>query len=338
MTYYNTEKKDCQSFSENFTNALDDRSSSGRVRPWREKKEASEKLADIYQYVDMDKSERVRSCGDFLEFNLLSDGSQKLTSANFCRVRLCPMCQWRRSLKVYSQMTRIFSALDAEKYAVLCLTLTVKNCSGSDLSQTLDLLADAWFKLSHYKLFTRAVKGFYRATEVTHNFKDNTYHPHFHVLLIVDKRYFKDACYIPHAEWIALWRRALSVDYDPSLKVYKLYLKDGQDITKALCEVTKYTVKESDFISDDMNLNVETVALLDKAFNKRKFVTLGGILRELHKKLNLSDIEDDGDLVHVDDESQMTDESKAMITYVWHTGYKQYYAVSAAGHVKGSQK
>ena len=106
--------------------------------------------------------------------------------------------------------------------------------------------------------------------------------------------------------------------------MYKLYLKDGQDITKALCEVTNYTVKESDFISDDMNLNVETVALLDKAFNKRKFVTLGGILRELHKKLNLSDIEDDGDLVHVDDESQMTDESKAMITYVWHTGYKQY--------------
>lgn len=334
MSYYTTEKKDCQSFSENFTNALDDRSSSGRVRPWREKKEASEKLADIYQYVDMDKSERVRSCGDFLEFNLLPDGSQKLTSANFCRVRLCPMCQWRRSLKVYSQMTRIFSALDAEKYAVLCLTLTVKNCAGSELSLTLDLLAKAWNRLTMYKRFKNAVVGFYRATEVTHNMQAYTYHPHFHVLLIVDKRYFKDSCYIPHAEWVSMWRRALGVDYDPSLKVYKLYLKDGQDITKALCEVTKYTIKESDYIGDDMNLNVETVALLDKAFNKRKFVTLGGILKDLHKKLNLTDLEGDGDLIHIDDESQLSDDSKAMITYVWHTGYKQYYAASAHCHVK----
>lgn len=338
MTYYITKKSDCQYPIESFTTPLEDKSASGRVRPWSQKKEASMKLADIYQYIDLDKSERIRDCGDFLEFNLLSDGSKKLASANFCRVRLCPMCQWRRSLKVYSQMTRIFSALDAEKYAVLCLTLTVKNCAGSELSLTLDLLAEAWNRLTKYKRFAKAVKGFYRATEVTHNFHDGTYHPHFHVLLIVDKRYFKDACYIPHAEWIALWRRALCVDYDPSLKVYKLYLKSGQDITKALCEVTKYTVKESDFISDDINLNVETVALLDKAFNKRKFVTLGGILRELHKKLNLSDIEDDGDLVHVDDESKLDDTFKAMITYVWHTGYKQYLAASATGHVKSSQK
>lgn len=338
MTNYNTKKSDCQYPIESFTTPLEDKSASGRVRPWSQKKEASEKLADIYQYIDLDKSERVRNCGDFLEFNLLPDGSKKLASANFCRVRLCPMCQWRRSLKVYSQMSKIFPALDPEKYAVLCLTLTVRNCAGSELPHTLDLLADAWFKFSHYKRFKDAVRGFYRATEVTHNFRDDTFHPHFHTFLIVDKGYFKSRDYISQADFIALWRRALGVDYDPSLKVYKLYLKDGQDITKALCEVTKYTVKESDFISDDMNLNVETVALLDKAFNKRKFVTLGGILRELHKKLNLSDIEDDGDLVHVDDESQMTDESKAMITYVWHTGYKQYYAVSAAGHVKGSQK
>ena len=52
-------------------------------------------------------------------------------------------------------------------------------------------------------------------------------------------------------------------------------------------------------------------------------------MRELHKKLNLSDIEDDGDLIHVDDESKLDDASKAMITYVWHTGYKQYLATSA---------
>lgn len=335
MTYYNTKKSDCQYPNENLTAPLEDKSSSGRIRPWREKKEASEKLADIYQYIDMDKSERVRSCGEFLEFNVLPDGSQKLASANFCRVRLCPMCQWRRSLKVYSQMTRVFSALDATKYAVLCLTLTIRNCDGSQLAQTLDLLAKAWNRLTMYKRFKNAVVGFYRATEVTHNMQADTYHPHFHVLLIVDKRYFKDSCYIPHAEWVSMWRRALGVDYDPSLKVYKLYLKDGQDITKALCEVTKYTIKESDYIGDDMNLNVETVALLDKAFNKRKFVTLGGILKDLHKKLNLTDLEGDGDLIHVDDESQLSDESKAMITYVWHTGYKQYYAASAHCHVKG---
>lgn len=231
-------------------------------------------------------------------------------------------------------MTRVFNALDPEKYVVLCLTLTIRNCEGSELSQTLDKLAIAWNRLTMYKRFQKAVRGFYRATEVTHNYFANTYHPHYHVLLVVDKRYFKDSCYIPHAEWVALWRRALGVDYDPSLKVYKLYLKDGQDITKALCEVTKYTVKESDYISDDMSLNVETVALLDKAFNKRKFVTLGGVLKELHKKLNLTDLEGEADLVHVDDESKLDDTSKAIITYVWHSGYKQYYVIPADSKVE----
>lgn len=312
--------------SENLTDEiLSDESCSGRERPWKVKKEYNMKLADIYQYVDCDKSDRLKTCGDVLEFAVTPDGKKKLYRANFCRVRLCPMCQWRRSLKVYSQMTKVFAAL-GDKYAIVCLNLTVRNCSKSELSQELNHMTEAFNRLTKYKDFNKAVKGYYKATEITHNIEADTMHPHFHTLLVVNKSYFTDDAYISKDKWISLWKKALKVDYDPTVYVRKLYLKDGQDITKALCEVTKYTVKEADYITDDIEMDVSTVSVLDKALDKRHFITLGGILKEIHKKLNLTETEDDSDLVHVDEENQdITEERKDLIRFVWHSGYKQYY-------------
>lgn len=287
------------------------------------------KLADVYQYVDYDKAERLRECGNVLEFEMSESGSKRLRHANFCRVRLCPMCQWRRSIKVYGQMTKVIKALGTD-YAIVCLNLTVQNCRKEELSDQLDIMSQAFNRMSIYKDFKSAAIGYYRATEITHNldlkstFYD-TMHPHYHCLLVVRKSYFKDKSYISHDKWVSMWQKALKIDYTPTVYVRKLYLKADQDITQALCEVTKYTVKDSDVITGDFNLDVDTVAILDKALDKRKFVTLGGILKDLHKKLNLSDFEDDSDLVHVDDEAQPFEDLQARICYVWHSGYNQYY-------------
>ena len=46
----------------------------------------------------------------------------------------------------------ILRAMDG-KYAFVFLTLTVKNCTGTELSGTLDLLMDAWQRLSQRKQF-----------------------------------------------------------------------------------------------------------------------------------------------------------------------------------------
>ena len=83
--------------------------------------------------------------------------------------------------------------------------------------------------------------------------------------------------------------------------------------------------KAADFIiPDDWDLTVCTVKILDKAMDKRRFAAFGGDLKKIHHALNLGDPED-GDLVHIDDESKAEKEGNEIIFH-WYTGYRQYYA------------
>ena len=46
----------------------------------------------------MKKSENMESCGEYLIFAITGENVHKLRKARFCRIRLCPRCQWRKSL------------------------------------------------------------------------------------------------------------------------------------------------------------------------------------------------------------------------------------------------
>lgn len=61
------------------------------------------KLADIFKELQYKDSliERVATCGDTLRFIRREDGSLKLYQAYFCKNKLCPMCNWRRSMKYF---------------------------------------------------------------------------------------------------------------------------------------------------------------------------------------------------------------------------------------------
>ena len=142
---------------------LDDRSATGRVRPWREKKIANELLAIAYDSVNPDKAARLRGCGSYLSFAVQPDGEKRLVGMESCRVRLCPLCAWRRSLKVYANTMAILDYMDKHgEYAYIFLTLTMKNCASSDLSNALDSILSAWGRLRKREEFSQAVKGWYR--------------------------------------------------------------------------------------------------------------------------------------------------------------------------------
>ncbi|RMH95205.1 replication protein, partial [Stutzerimonas nitrititolerans] len=50
-------------------------------------------------------------------------------------------------------------------------------------------------------------KGYVRKLEITYNKERDDYHPHFHVLIAVNKSYFTDKrYYISQKEWLELWR------------------------------------------------------------------------------------------------------------------------------------
>lgn len=303
--------------NEKKSQVLADVSATGKKRDWALHKIHSGYISLAYEEVDPRKAERMKDCANWLSFIREDSGRLKLHDARFCRVRLCPICQWRRSLKTYAQMSQVLALAAAEGYQFLFLTLTVKNCSGSELSEELTRLLQGFNRLTKYKAVKAVVKGYYRGCEVTHNTLSDDFHPHLHVILAVKASYFNGRNYISQEAWTELWQRALQVDYKPIVDIRKC--KGG---FKAIAEACKYAVKPSDIINfDDWDMTVDTLRVLDKALENRRFIGLGGVLKDLHKSLHLDDMED-GDLVHVEGESER-EASYEEVIYFWN-GYSQY--------------
>lgn len=305
---------------------LHDVSSTGRERPWREHKVSAEYLALAYDSVDPHKAERIRGCATSLTFRVSSEG-MRLVNAWFCRVRLCPTCTWRKSLKVGAQMHKIMAqiATDGFKLRYVMLTLTMRNVDGDQLVGALDHLNDSFKRLYQRKRVSSIMKGWYKGIEITHNLEADTYHPHIHAILAVSPSYFGKE-YIKQDEWTSLWKEALRADYTPIVDIRTV----KGNTAAAVAEAAKYTMKPSDYIiPDDWDLTVDTVRLLDAVFNNRRFIAYGGIFKEIARQLELKDVEDDDDLVHIDGEDA-DGLSDAEITFVWYSGYRQYINASEA--------
>ena len=161
---------------------------------------------------------RVFRCGTFLDFSQgifetgEIDDTVRLKHANFCKDRLCPMCNWRRGLKIYGNVSQIMNVI-GDKYQFLFLTLTVPNCEAEELNSTIDTMNLAFYRMKRSKRFKSVVKGFHRVLEVTINQDNESYHPHFHVILAVEKNYLKSRDYITHSEWLQMWRDATKNQY-----------------------------------------------------------------------------------------------------------------------------
>jgi plasmid rolling circle replication initiator protein Rep len=244
---------------------------------------------------------------------------------NSCRVKLCPMCQWRRSLKTAANLSRVIEGMKTEKdYALIFLTLTVRNCDGVDLKRTLDEMQKGWDRFSRRAMVKRAVKGYFKGLEITHNINPlspsyDTYHPHFHCMLAVNTSYFKSKEYVKLSQWNFMWRKTMKLDYIPVVDVRRIKDNTGG----AVAEVAKYSVKEGDYlIMEDWDLTVETVKVLDVALDNRRMISYGGKMSEWHKKLNLDD-EEDGDLVNVGEEEE-TVAGEKNIAFAW-AGYNQTF-------------
>lgn len=163
---------------------------------------------------------------------------------------------------------------DYPKARWLYLTLTVKNCPITELRETIKLMNSAWQRLTQLKVFPAI--GFFKSLEVTKS-DDGTAHPHFHVLMMVSFSYFQGANYIKQEKWIQMWRKAMRLDYDPSVDIRSV--KSGTDsnykISQIIPEVAKYSVKEIDLVSDP-----DWMLEYTKQIHKMRAVSLGGVLKK----------------------------------------------------------
>lgn len=249
-------------------------------KPWDNHRANADLVSSIYSHVDFDGySIRIDHCSKLLLFGSLLDaqgqGRIKLKSAFFCRVRNCPVCQWRRSLMWKARLAQALPLIERDypKARWLHLTLTVRNCQITDLRETLKLINSAWKRLSEVKKFPAI--GWFKSIEVTKG-KDGTAHPHLHILILVNSSYFKTPNYINHETWIRMWRKALRVDYDPSVHIQAIkVLGNNGKILDAVKEVAKYTVKEQDLIADSDWLIEYT-----KQVHKTRAISLGGVLKQ----------------------------------------------------------
>lgn len=304
---------------------LDDEKN-GKKRPWKPKKIRALKVADSFQRLGWEKkATRVRFCGSSLVFLVeVETGEKRLHDADFCRERLCPMCQWRKSLKVFQEVSKVMDVVQQENKNLipLFLTLTVRNCPTDELSKTLDIIFKGWYRLTNHRKMQRIVRGWFRALEVTYNEDSDTFHPHLHAVIMVDRTYFQknNTDYMETSDWVQMWRTAAKLDYDPVCDVRRV---KGKRKHKAIAEVAKYTLKDTDFIKPAPDLTDTLVYFLSTGLKNRRLFAFGGILKNIAKQLG-AESPDEGDLIHVDDDAIRGDVATMLEVYHWNFGIADY--------------
>lgn len=297
--------------------------------PWVERRKKTVKLAQIYEragYVPY--AERAGSCATWLQFQAMGDGSKTLSAANFCDLRLCPMCIARRAKRNALKLTRIMDVVEAEKKCrFIFLTLTVKNCDGQHLEETIKALLRSWFKLVRHREIDRALGGWFRALEITRNKKTKQYHPHLHAIVAVSPEYFNSSLYITQKSWREHWQLAAGLDYDPSVRISATKARGGCDSAtrSATVEAAKYATKDSEYIDPRLSMNEAVTIVTDytEALYRKRLTAFGGWLKDAAKRFDADDL-DNGDLVHVDEDSIREDIAEYIETYNWNFGAGDY--------------
>ena len=316
---------------------LSDKDKNGKERPWKKHKMENEGLVKLFEkardieqtIITQKRLQELKDCGSSLWFLQNLENKIKLFSANFCQVRLCPMCSWRKSLKLFGQVSKIAAELLRLQPSArfIFVTLTVPNCTADELTNTINSMNKAFSYLtSNNRNFAPAKKlkanllGYMKAMELTYNQQTDTYHPHIHCLLAVRSSYFTKG-YIKKSEWQGIWSQAMKADRE--LIVHVETIKNST--AKAVAEVAKYPVKATDLLKiENEELAVNALLVIHKALRKRRLVTFGCMFAEIKKQLGLVDIENENiDLVHTDEEAEAF-EPVRMIFYKWHTKIGAY--------------
>lgn len=323
---------------------------------WRERKVKTVRLAELYELAHYPVyAERARTCATWTQFSEWADGSgrKRLTAANFCQLRMCPMCTARRAKKSAWKLSKVLNLVEREHQAkFIFLTLTMENVPGDQLGAALDQLSKGWYRFMEQRQIERSLKGTFRAIEITRGdnrwhksrktgkmefWPDNGYHAHIHVIGAVEPDYFsrasrKSGKYLNQADLIDRWQKALRVDYKPSVRIQTTKAKAGQGQAlaaaggEAALEAGKYAVKDEEYIDPTLPEErcVEILRDYTNALHRRRLTAFSGWMKEAAQALDADNMEEDGDLVHVDDDSIRDDVADLITTYNWHFGAGDY--------------
>jgi plasmid rolling circle replication initiator protein Rep len=218
----------------------------------------------------------------------IDNETSQITGANFCKQRLCPVCNYRRSTMLWHKVKDVISSIDNE---LLLITLTVKNCSGENLSRTIDEILQSYHRISMRKTWKKNFIGFIRGLEITYNYTEDTFHPHIHILAVASKEYYKKD-YVDVHQLRQWWTESARLDYYVQVDIRKVKDRDN-----AIAEVVKYSVKMADILQQGADQKrLEAAQTLAACIAGRRLMSTGGIIKQKAKEKNICLDDDDLDL------------------------------------------
>lgn len=280
--------------------------------------------------------ERVKLCGDFLQHLTTADLSiKRVHKSNSCGNRFCPICTWSKAKKDAIMISVIMQAIRVEKnQEFIFLTLTAPNVEASELKNEIDKFNKAFKKLFDRSKVKKAINGYIRKLEVTYNKEEfitkdmyrmmkgyfearglqvgdknpnyNTYHPHFHVVMAVNKSYFTQTTqYISRDKWLEMWQECMQDSSITQVDVRKVRSGEKGEMS-AVLEVAKYSAKGNELYHLQLVFEV-----FYKSLKGRQLLTFNGLFKEYVKKFK------DGEL----DQYKEKDENEYthLLTSVWKT-------------------
>src|SRR5699024_172034 len=145
-----------------------------------------------------------------------------------------------------------------EKKEFIFLTLTAPNVPADELNDEIKHYNQSFQRLMQRKEVKQIVKGYARKLEITYNEERYDYHPHFHVLIAVNKSYFNQATqYISRDRWLELWQLVTKNPLITQVDVRKVrslkYIR--------IFEIAYYTAIDRDDIQNQILFEVYDKAL-----------------------------------------------------------------------------
>ncbi len=278
------------------------------------KKDLNRRAADyIEKHVTVKTVNRFETCSSWMLHGTNSEMSAKrLLKSNRCGNRFCPICTWSTARKDAIKLSIILEAIrDIESKEFLFLTLTAPNCTGEELRSEIDRFNKAVNKLFQRRNVKRIADGYARKLEVTtdqeqyvteelykrkttyydrRNLKVgdpnptyNSFHPHFHILVAVNKSYFTSRDFISRAEWLDMWKECMEDDSITQVDAKKVSTTGKSN---AVLEIAKYSAKGNDLFYSETVFDTFYTAL-----KKRQLLVYGGMMKDYAKLFKNGDLD-----------------------------------------------
>ncbi len=284
---------------------------------YKPKKDLNRKAGDyIEKHVSVKGIYRFDTCSSwFHHLTNIEMSVKRLHRTDACGNRFCPICTWKTAKKDAIKISIMMEAVkEIENKAFLFLTLTAPSVSGQELGGEIDRFNKAVNLLFKRRNVERVVKGYIRKLEVTtdqekliteelykrkkdyYDYRGlkvddpnptyNTFHPHMHIILVVNKSYFNmPSEFISKAEWLKMWRGCMKDNSITQVDARKVSSTETGN-SNAVLEIAKYSAKANDLYHSESVFDMFYIAL-----KRRQLIVYSGMMKGYAKKFKIGELD-----------------------------------------------